>query len=129
MESSESIQRLGLEFLVEFYGEELARHPDNEPVRFELAHLFTRLGRYAEGLAVDRELVARHPEDAIARYNLACSLALTGALEEALERLEESVELGYEDGPAMAADPDLERLRGSARFQALLARLLEEPPG
>lgn len=123
----ESQERLGLEFLVEFYAEELSRHPGNDPVRFELAHLYTRLGRYSEGLAVDRELLARHPDDAVVRYNLACSLALTGQHAEALDRLEEAVELGYDDGPAMAEDPDLASLRAQERFQALLERLLAEP--
>jgi len=117
------IERLGQEFLVDFYAEELARHPDNDPVRFELAHLYTRLGRYAEGLAADRELLRRHPDDPIVRYNLACSLALSGLKDEALQRLEEALELGYDDGPAMANDPDLESLRGEPRFEALLKRL------
>lgn len=117
------IERLGLEFLVDFYAEELARHPENDPVRFELAHLYTRLGRYAEGLAADRELMARHPDDPIVRYNLACSLALSGLKNEALQRLEEALELGYDDGPAMASDPDLESLRDEPRFVALQKRL------
>ena len=86
------IERLGQEFLVEFYAEELARHPDNDPVRFELAHLYTRLGRYAEGLAADRELLRRHPDDPIVRYNLACSLALSGLKDEALQRLREPLQ-------------------------------------
>jgi len=117
------IERLGQEFLVDFYAEELARHPDNDPVRFELAHLYTRLGRYAEGLAADRELLRRHPDDPIVRYNLACSLALSGREEEAYAGLERAIALGWSDAEHMEGDEDLASLRGQPRFEALLSRL------
>jgi Flp pilus assembly protein TadD len=116
-------EALGLEFLVEVYASEVARKPGNVEALSELGHLYTRLGRHAEGLAVDRQVVRLMPEDATAHYNLACSLALTGAADEAFAELELAVELGYDDPDHLAADEDFASLRSDARFAALLERL------
>jgi Flp pilus assembly protein TadD len=85
--------------------------------------VLTRLGRLEEGLAHDRRLCELVPGDPTAHYNLACSLALLGHLEDALSELELAVELGYDDPAHLARDEDLVRLRGMQRFQDLIARL------
>lgn len=117
------LEKLGLEFLDEILRRELLRRPENLDALAERAQVLTRQGRHREGLALDRRLVRLVPEDPTARYNLACSLALTGKVEEALDSLELAVELGYSDGPFLAADQDLAPLRGEPRFQALLETL------
>ncbi|MBL8860287.1 MAG: hypothetical protein JNL28_17390 [Planctomycetes bacterium] len=117
------LDRLGLEFLAEIFARDVQRHPSNLEALSALGHLLTRLGRHAEALSVDRDLVRQQPECETARYNLACSLALTGALEESLTALEESVALGYADGEGMADDPDLRALRELQRFRVLVDRL------
>ena len=81
------------------------------------------LGRLEEGLAVDERLVRLTPENPAAHYNMACSLALLGRGDAALDSLERAVERGYDDAPFMLADDDLTSLRGQARFRALVARL------
>jgi len=120
---SAELDRLGLEFLVEILGVELVRRPANDDARSDLGHLLTRLGRHAEALLVDRELVRRAPECETARYNLACSLSLTGAIDEAFAVLEQAILLGYVDADQIAADDDLAALRPDPRFTALLVRL------
>jgi tetratricopeptide (TPR) repeat protein len=119
----ESLERKGLDFLAEFLAIELAHQPENVDALAELGHVYTRLGRLQEGLAVDRRLVRLLPENPTAHYNLACSLALLGHGEEALAALEQAVQRGYDDGPHLAQDEDLAALRGHPHFQALLARL------
>jgi Flp pilus assembly protein TadD len=114
---------LGDGFLVEFLEIARRRRPHDVEALAELGGAYTRLARYAEGLAVDRELVALVPRNPTAHYNLACSLALCGAAREALDELELAVELGYTDAEHLAADDDLARLRTDARFVALLERL------
>lgn len=117
------IDRRGLEFLADFYAADQAQKPGNPEVLAELGHVLTRLGRYEEGLAVDRELARQEPEDPNVLYNLACSLALTGHTDEAFRTLDRAILHGYEDADHLAADEDLAALRADARFAALLAAL------
>jgi len=117
------LDRLGLEFLADILAVERARHPSNLEALAELGHVYTRLGRYAQGLEVDRALAQRCPLNPTAHYNLACSLALLGQTAEALDSLEQAADLGYDDPQQMRADDDLESLRGEHRFRELLKRL------
>ena len=117
------LDRLGLEFLADILAVERARHPANLEAPAELGHVYTRLGRYAQGLEVDRALAQRCPLNPTAHYNVACSLALLGRTSEALDSLEQAAELGYDDPEQMRADDDLESLRGEHRFRELVKRL------
>ncbi len=117
------LAHLGDEFLVAVLRLETASRPDNLEALSDLGHALGRLGRYAEGLEVDEQLVRHAPADCVARYNLACTLALLGRPDQALAELEQAAELGYTDGPAMEADEDLASLRELPRFRALLRRL------
>jgi tetratricopeptide (TPR) repeat protein len=114
---------VGLDFLAEVLARETARHPENLDALSELGHVYTRLGRYQDGLSIDRELVRRAPGDATAHYNLACSLALLGTFDEALRELEAAVELGYDDLAHLLGDDDLASLRALPRFLALVRAL------
>lgn len=116
-------ETLGLDFLARFYRVEIDRRPGHLEVLAELGHVLTRLGRFEEGLDVDREFVRRCPEDSTAHYNLACSLALVERPGEALDELERSVDLGYDDAAHLVADEDLASLRSEPRFRALVERL------
>lgn len=122
-ELQERLEHLGLEFLADFLGRASARHPARLETLAELATTLTRLGRLEEGLAADQRLVRLVPDDPTAHYNLACSLALLDRKETALDALERAFELGYRDAEHLAADVDLDGLRGEPRFRALAARL------
>lgn len=114
---------IALDFEAGIYEAALARGQRTTEILIELARLYTLLGRITEGLALDRELVARLPENDTVRYNLACSLALAQRLDEACETLEQACALGYEDVEQLLADPDLANLRALPRFAALVAQL------
>ncbi len=117
------LDRLGLEFLADVLGIEARERPSNAEALASLGMVLTKLGRYGEGLAVDRRLVELQPQDSTAHYNLACSLALTGECAQALTSLEEAVRHGYDDAEHLESDPDLGSLREEPRFQGLLAAL------
>jgi tetratricopeptide (TPR) repeat protein len=118
-----ALEALGLDFLAGILEVELGRHPGNLGALVELGHVYTRARRYEEGLEVDHELVRRFPDDPTTHYNLACSLALLGRSEAALEELERAVALGYDDREHLLADEDLVSLRGSPRFESLVRAL------
>lgn len=101
----------------------LARDAGNVALLSALAEAYTRQKRYADGLALDQQLVAHAPTEPVFRYNLACSLVLTGDLDGACDALLESFRLGYRDLEHMEQDADLRRLRKDARYAELLERL------
>jgi tetratricopeptide (TPR) repeat protein len=118
-----TLDRVGLEFLAEFYASVLIHRPSCHEALAELAAVYTRLGRIAEGLAIDRQLVELEPENPTVHYNLACSLALAGDSEKALDALELAASLGYADGVFLVQDEDLSSLRRHPRFERLVERL------
>jgi tetratricopeptide (TPR) repeat protein len=110
-------------FEMTFFESVLRRAPDYTEVVEILGGLYTKHGRIADGLRMDRKLVRLLPENATAHYNLACSLALLKRKHDALRSLNRAVELGYKDFDWMAQDPDLEGLKEYPEFVALLDQL------
>lgn len=88
-----------------------------------LGGLYTKLGRIADGLKMDRKLVRLQPRNATAHYNLACSLALSKRNADALRSLRQAIGLGYRDFEWMSHDPDLQGLKRIPEFGAMVAQL------
>src|SRR3954468_14109424 len=99
------------EFEINFFESVLRRNPAYASVVEILGGLYTRQGRIADGLKMDRRLVKLQPRNATAHYNLACSLALSKRRTAALQELRQAVALGYSDFDWMQQDPDLEALK------------------
>ena len=111
------------EFEIRFFESVLRRDPNYASVVELLGGLYTRQGRVADGLKMDRKLVKLQPQNATAHYNLACSLALSKRKSDALRALQRAVKLGYTDFDWMQQDPDLEVLKQHPEFQSLLQTL------
>lgn len=109
-----------LDFDIDFFERLLARKGDSIEVLRVLAELVSRKGLVGRAVELDRSLVRLLPQDDLARYNLACSLARAGQADEAIDALSRAILLGYDDLAHMEADPDLESLRGHPDFDALL---------
>ena len=110
-------------FEIEFFEAIHRRVPDYVDVVSLLGGLYTKVGRIADGLKMDRKLVRLEPDNATAHYNLACSLALSNKRPDALRSLRKAVSLGYDDLDWMRQDPDLEILKEDPGFQQLLKQL------
>jgi tetratricopeptide (TPR) repeat protein len=108
-------------FDIRFLEDLLVRLGDDNELLAQLGYLYTRVGRYRDGLAVDRRLVALRPRDPIAYYNLACSHSRLKQFGRAFTAIRRAIELGYRDLEHMQADPDLENLRKDPRWNDLLA--------
>jgi Flp pilus assembly protein TadD len=111
------------EFEIRFFESVLRRDPQYASVVELLGGLYTRQGRIADGLKMDRKLVKLQPGNATAHYNLASSLALSKRKTDALRELRQAVKLGYRDFDWMQQDPDLEALKQHPEFQTLLETL------
>ena len=110
-------------FEIPFYESVLRRDPRYTDVIEILGGLYTKTGRIADVLRMDRRLVKLEPANATAHYNLACSLALLKRKADALRTLEHAISLGYTDYEWMVKDPDLALIKKSNEFQALIAKL------
>jgi tetratricopeptide (TPR) repeat protein len=109
-----------LDFDIDFYERLLARKTDSIEVLRILAELVSRKDDVRRAVELDRRLVELMPDDFLARYNFACSLARAGRPDEAIDALSRAILLGYDDISHMEADPDLESLHDHPDFQALL---------
>jgi tetratricopeptide (TPR) repeat protein len=110
-------------FEIGFFESVLRRDPAYTDVIEILGGLYTKTGRIADGLKMDRKLVRLLPDNATAHYNLACSLALSKRRTAALQSLKDAIALGYDDFDWMSQDPDLEDLKTDPAFKRLLAKL------
>ncbi len=123
MEKPDAIELAGIRFQIGVAEEALSSQPDDTDILRYLAHAYTMIGRAEDGLAADQRLVELLPRDARVHYNLACSYALTGNKEEAIETLQAAVELGFEDLELLRNDEDLALLRTESRFKEIESHL------
>ena len=120
--SDDTLNRLALEFEVGFFEAVIRGEPDHIGALEALGNAYTRIGRIEDGLRIDRRLVRLLPHNAVAHYNLACSLSLAGEVEEALDALERAIRLGYSDFEYLERDPDLANVRQHRRYRVLIRR-------
>jgi tetratricopeptide (TPR) repeat protein len=105
------------DFEILFYEKLLQDRPHFVQALSCLGDAYTRKGFYLEGLEIDKKLAQLKPEDPIVHYNLACSFALLGEGETALQKLKKAVLLGYDDYSYILTDPDLACVRESPKFK------------
>lgn len=117
------MSKSGTNFEIQFYEGVLKHNPAYAEVIELLGGLYTKLGRVDEGLRMDRKLVRLAPNNPIAHYNLACSLALKRRKADAVRALRRALETGYRDLDWMREDPDLASLRDYSAFQDIETEL------
>lgn len=109
-----------IEFELDFFAALLEGRPDYVEVLKAHAKNLALARRHLEGVQIDRRITRLRPQDALARYNLACSLVLTREHDDALAELRRAVELGYRDFAFMMKDRDLDGIRRDPRFRSLI---------
>jgi tetratricopeptide (TPR) repeat protein len=114
--------RKQLKFEVDFLKGILERNQNHIDCLKVLAHDYTRMGRYEEGLEMDLRLADLCAEDPMVHYNLACSYSCTGNLDESVAELSRAILLGYKDFDHMLADKDLIAVRETEVFKELLEK-------
>jgi tetratricopeptide (TPR) repeat protein len=111
-----------LDFDIDFFERLLVRNGDSLEVLRLLAELVSKKGLVGRAVELDAKVVELLPDDCLARYNLACSLARAGRPDEAIDSLSKAILLGYDDLAHVDVDPDLDSLRDLPEFRALLGR-------
>ena len=84
---------------------------------------FWRVGERAKATELAERALKQDQNEPVVLYNVACVYAEQGNSERAIDLLEKAVDLGWGDRAWMMNDSDLEPLRESERFKALLARI------
>jgi adenylate cyclase len=110
------------DFEIEFFERILSRNPDDINVLRALGEQLARKGLWERSLKVEQHLIRLRPDDGIAYYNAACSLAMQGAASLAIEALDRAIRCGYRDFGHLEVDPDLDSLRHLPAYRALLGR-------
>ena len=88
------------------------------------------MGRLQEALVTCKGLTERHPDNAMAFYNLAGAYALLGRKRDALDALAKDQSLGDNDAEYLASDPWFAALHGEPDFKAILTAMKGgHPPG
>ncbi len=116
-------QREYLDFSLEFCGKILDRRPEHPHALEIAAFRLTELGFYTDALLLDQRLAGLRPGDPAVFYDLACSYALVGLPDAAIEALARAVRYGYRDARHMSVDDDLKSLRQDPRFKEIVLML------
>jgi tetratricopeptide (TPR) repeat protein len=111
---------------VEFCLDILTRDPHHVEALTLLGEVYSRKGDYIKGLEADLRLSKLCPDSGVIHYNLACSYALTGAKEKALNTLVRAIDLGYRDVEHLKSDGDLVTLKDDPRYLKIVSQLNEE---
>ncbi len=110
----------GLLFAVLTVWDYSARQPRHEALRAQFLAA-SQKGDLAGRTAACKRGAELLPDDPTWHYNLACSLALEGSAEAALDVLEKAIDLGFRDADTIAGDADFVKVAGARRFKDLVA--------
>ncbi len=84
----------------------------------ELASCYYVKRDYRQSVAAYRSILRLEPRNDSALYNMACSYALMGKVDEAIESLKRAIEAGFVDRAHILADRDLKNVRQDPRFKS-----------
>jgi len=99
----------------------LEERPDDAQLRALLARALHRQQRYTEALVQGRLALGIDPQLWQAAYNLACSSAALGDLDQSIRWLQVALRSGVPSAREVASDPDLLSLQDDHRFSFYLA--------
>jgi adenylate cyclase len=100
----------------------LQLHPDDALAMSRGSNTLIELGETDEGLKWAEQAYALNPR--VCGYNVACSYAIAGDPERALDVLEEHIRTSGVHRHWLEHDSDWDAVRGTPRFQAILGKLL-----
>lgn len=108
---------------VELAEKHLESNPDDARALYMAANGLVALGRKDRGREYAERAVGMRPQDGMLLYNVGCIYSMLGDAERALDCLERAVQRGLTQRGWYEHDSNLDPLRGSARFDALLRAL------
>ncbi len=101
----------------------LAHAPEDARAWYMGANGLVALGERERGLEWAQRAVSIDPDDAMLLYNIACIYSLAGERDAALDHLERAYDAGFRVKDWLERDSNLDPLRSTPRFAALVAKL------
>jgi tetratricopeptide (TPR) repeat protein len=101
----------------------LELNPEDVRALYLCGGALVETGHVEEGLELVSKAVTISPSETGLLYNVACIYSNVGRLDEALDYLEKAVDAGYNHKAWMETDSDLDRLRSSDRYKALVKKI------
>ncbi|MGC4114302.1 MAG: tetratricopeptide repeat protein [Myxococcales bacterium] len=98
-----------------------AKEPDHPDVLLEMSDVYRQLKETEKAIEILNRLAKK--EKRYGNYNLACLEAQTGRRESAILHLNLAAAAGWSFYDETLGDPDLESLRGTPEFEAVLAKV------
>ena len=98
----------------------LELNPEDTRALILAATVNANLGRQERAVEFAERAIAVDRDDPMLLYNVACTFAILGKADEALEALEHAVEKGWGDRAWIEHDSDLDSIRGSPRYKSLM---------
>jgi serine/threonine protein kinase/Tfp pilus assembly protein PilF len=103
----------------------VTRHPESPRAYYLGSGIHFELGDRAEGMRWVDKALRVDPSDPGVHYNVACTLALAGESERALDHIERAMELGFAGMKWLANDPDLISIKDHPRFKEAIKKALD----
>lgn len=94
--------------------------PESLEIRNNLGNVYIRLSEFKQARQIFESILQQSPDYAVAYYNLACIEALMLQKERAYRLLEQALSLDQGLKQTAQTDPDLQLIKGEARFQQLV---------
>jgi len=98
----------------------LELNPDDARAANLAAGVYASLGEAEPAIMYAERSLAIDPEDPMLLYNVACTYASLGRIDQAISCLERAVDKGFGHREWIDNDPDLEPLRGTAKYQSII---------
>ncbi len=100
--------------------ERLNLNPDDSRALYMGANGLVALGQCERGLEWANQALSLDPDEPMVLYNVACIQSLAGRIDEAIDSLERAVRSGLTQKSWLEHDSNLDPLRCSPRYQALI---------
>ena len=99
------------------------REPRTGKEWYERGYEFHHSDRYPEAIAAFKEAISRNYRVDAAMYNIACGYALMDDAPNAVKWLRDAIDAGFDSYSHIGSDSDLDPVRSTPQFKALVAEL------
>ncbi len=110
----------GFDKAIAQYQKALSIQPEFVPALNRLAIIFSIRNENNKALSLFKQVVDLQPDSAETYYNIACMYSKKQKIAASIGWLKKAIKIGYNNWDQIKTDKDLENIRGSADFKALI---------